>query len=164
MKTWTVRLLRSFGVLHIVFGLAGFALAIELLRRYSAAPIRPDDLRFEPAAYYTCTALNLIFVSVLVFAGILLLRADLRGVRLSNWLFATEIAYWLLTSTLGLFLTMSHRPTLSVLGLSMGAVGGIGNMGISPQILTGYPIIALVALNLLRKRLLQAGTLVKTAG
>jgi hypothetical protein len=37
--------------------------------------------------------------------------------------------------------------------MSLGATAGIGNMGTNLQLLTGYPLIALIALNLARRHL-----------
>jgi nitrate/nitrite transporter NarK len=48
---------------------------------------------------------------------------------------------------------MSSNVTAASIGMSLGATAGIGNMGTNLQSLTAYPLIALVALNIARRRL-----------
>ncbi len=153
MKNSAGKFVRVFGLLHAVYAVAGLTFALDSLHRYSRRPIRTDELYFEPHAFYVSVVLNLFFISLLAISGIFLWRMDRRGVRLSNWLFSLEVIYWVAGAGLTLLLSLSHKPVMNVLGKSIAAVEGIGNMGIAPQILTGYPIIALVALNLLNRKL-----------
>jgi len=99
--------------------------------------------------------MNLCFLGSLVLGGLLLLRTDRRGLRVCNFLFVAEVLYWIGTPLIGFYLTMSLTTRRWAAGVSSSVAGatGIGNMGLAPQILTGYPIIALVLLNLAFRRL-----------
>ena len=71
----------------------------------------------------------------------------------SNYVFSMEILFWVLSSLVELKLAMSGNATAVSIGMSLGAVEGIGNMGTNLQMLTAYPLIALIALNLARRHL-----------
>ena len=79
-------------------------------------------------------------------AGVLLLRMRMGGVTISNILFPTMIGYF--------FLPLLFYGT--AIGRSVVAVMTIGNVGIGFQLITAYPIAALVVLNLARQRLRRA--------
>jgi hypothetical protein len=61
--------------------------------------------------------------------------------------------FFVLSSLVALELNMSGNATAVSVGKSLAAVGGIGNMGTNLQFLTGYPLIALIAVNLARRHL-----------
>jgi hypothetical protein len=65
--------------------------------------------------------------------------------------FSLEILFWVATTVVGLALAMSHNRAAAEISDGMAAVGGIANMGTALQVLTGYPIIGLVVLNIVRK-------------
>jgi hypothetical protein len=72
----------------------------------------------------------------------------------SNYLFSVEILFWILDAIVSFKLLtsgISGNAAAASFGTSLGAVEGIGNMGTSLQLLTAYPAIALVALNLARR-------------
>jgi hypothetical protein len=92
------------------------------------------------------------FISTLIVAGVWLIRLFRRGVTLSNYLFTVEIAFWLTYSLFSLGLKM-HGGSAANLGMSMGAVAGVSGMATSAQLITGYPLIALVGLNIARRHL-----------
>jgi len=83
--------------------------------------------------------LSLLFVTGLLASGYLLFRLDRRGVTLSNWLCFCELGYWLAWTSVPM--NFAHTYGWST---SMVTVG---------QVITAYPILALVALNLARRHL-----------
>ena len=76
-----------------------------------------------------------------------------QGAVFSNYVFSLEILFFALSSLVALELGMSGNAAAVSVGMSLGAVGGIGNMGTNLQFLTGYPLIALIAVNLARRHL-----------
>jgi len=91
-------------------------------------------------------ATNSILLALLVFGGIRLWQLKTRGVVVCNGVFVAEILYFM---ALG-FLWNAASPSLS---MSVAAATGVGSMGLSPQLICGYPLVALVCLNLARLRL-----------
>lgn len=144
---WPKRVVQTFGVFHILFavfglylvlGLAGFFESLDEVfkRTGSSFPYRRE-------AYLLRTVICLTFLGAEGIAGLHLLRTRLRGVRISNVLFASMVVYFLFPWEL-------FGPTVD---RSMGATAGTGNVGITLQLVTGYPILALIALNVARRKL-----------
>ena len=59
--------------------------------------------------------------------------------------FAAEIGYWLIEVELGMTDVSWFRD--------IGGLGGLGNMGLAPQIVTAYPLIGLIILIFVRRSL-----------
>jgi cbb3-type cytochrome oxidase subunit 1 len=147
---WSAVVFRLFGTLHILFGAYGFYVVLLILVNIaSAGHFSLDDASapYATESFVVMTAINLIFIGVLLFAGIQLLQLRAEAVRISNWLFLCMIMYEAVLLLDSLFLDPG-----AALSMSISAAYGIGNMGIAPQVLTGYPIIALIALNLARRK------------
>jgi hypothetical protein len=96
-------------------------------------------------------AINALFLSAIFLAGYWLILIRRRGAVFSNYVFSMEIVFWVLSEVVSSELMMSANATAVAVGRSLGATAGIGNMGTALQILTGYPLIALIALNLARR-------------
>jgi hypothetical protein len=123
-----------------VYGL--YLLILTLYRFVVGFDYAPDpEIPYHIEAFFLRTGLNLLFLAAIIFAGIKLLLAREKGVQLSNKLFVLMILY---------FLEPFSRLLGPEFGISMGATAGTGNMGISPILLTGYPLIALIVLNVVR--------------
>jgi hypothetical protein len=96
-------------------------------------------------------AINALFLSAIFLAGYWLILIRRRGAIFSSYVFSMEILFWVLPGLISLGLAMSGNATAVSVGMSLGAVEGIGNMGTAIQVLTAYPLIFLVALNLARR-------------
>ncbi len=83
------------------------------------------------------SALNLAFVLALAVSGFLLLRTGAGAITFVNAVFVGEIVYFI----------ASLWPLRGPLGRSMWEAYGIANVAIMPQLIMGYPLIALIALN-----------------
>ena len=147
---WALNVLRGFGALDLLFVAFGLYLIASGLTAPGGFTRAPDpELPFLTEAYVLRTIINLVFLAVETVAGVLLLRGQLLGVSLSNVLFAAMMADFLI-------------PVWDLFGRgfasSIAAVGGTGNMGTAPQIITAYPLIALIGLNLARRKLKKATT------
>jgi hypothetical protein len=97
-------------------------------------------------AFWTLTTVNLVLLTLLIFGGIKLLQLRTLGVVVCNAVFAAEIVYFM---TLGI-LWRAVSPSVS---MSIAAATGVGSMGLSPQLICGYPLVALIFLNLARRQL-----------
>ena len=145
---WPTKVVKTFGLLHIIFavfglylvlGLAGFFVSLdEVFKRTDHA------LAYSREAYLLRTGVNLVFLGAEGIAGLRLLRTRLSGITISNVLFAAMIVYFLFP------IWDLFGPAFS---RSMGATAGTGDVGIAPQLITGYPVLALVVLNLARRKL-----------
>ncbi len=145
---WLPRIvLRTFGVLHLAFGALGFYLLFGAVAAYATNPDRVHDpeVPYKVEAFIVRTSINFVFLVLLFFAGLWLLKLRSQGVRLSNWLFVFKIIYFLAPP----FLFRGTGP----LAMSIAATGGTGEMGTTPMLITGYPILALIGLNISYKYL-----------
>ena len=142
-------LIRSFGIANWFCGLTGAYFLVDGLRRVNHFGRYP----YEARAYYFLVAINAVFLLAIFLTGYWLILIRRRGVVFSNYVFSMEILFWVLSSLISLKFAMSSNATAVSIGMSLGAVGGIGNMGTNLQFLTGYPLIALIALNLARRHL-----------
>ena len=63
--------------------------------------------------------------------------------RIVNAVFVGEVLY---------FLALGFLWSLLPVSSGVGAATGVGNMGLSPQLISGYPLVALIFLNLARRK------------
>lgn len=152
MRDWGRTLVRSFGIVNWIYGLEGLYFLVDgLWRIRHGGHFGPGA--YEKKAYYFLVTINAVFLLAIFLTGYLLILIRRRGVVFSNYLFSVEIMLWVLDAMVTVKLLMSGNATEVSLGQSLGAVQGIGNMGTGLQMLTAYPLIALVALNLARRHL-----------
>ncbi|MGA8071963.1 MAG: hypothetical protein WB995_00725 [Candidatus Acidiferrales bacterium] len=145
---WPALIFRVFGVGNLL--LAGVAACLTLL---AVGGLAMSTLRNTPDAPYflqvfaTMTAINLTFEIMLAIAGVRLWQKRPEGVAICNVLFPVEVLYFLGVTVLS-FPAFPKTSTMSLAGAT-----GIGNVSLVVQWITGYPIVALVVLNLVRRRL-----------
>ncbi len=146
ISQWPRKTLKVFGFLHIVFAAVGLYVVVATVGLYISTDsfTKPGEIAYLDEVFLVRSVINAIFLAAELVAGILLIRAELSGVRISNILFGTMIAY-ILVPLWDLF-----GPAIA---RSMAATFGTGNMGLSFHLITGYPIIALIGLNLARRKL-----------
>jgi hypothetical protein len=149
MRDWGRTIIRSFGIANWFYGLTGSYFLIDGFWRVH--DFRSNPYPYEAKAYYLYVAIDALFLSAIFLAGYWLILIRRRGVVFSNYVFSMEILFFVLSSFVAVELVMSGNATAVSVGMSLEAVGGIGNMGMAVQVLTGYPLIALVALNLARR-------------
>ncbi|MGA3168502.1 MAG: hypothetical protein ABSF14_20560 [Terriglobia bacterium] len=144
---WGHRVIRAFGALNILFAAVGVyavsGTAVSVFARLQDSADQP----YVREAYYIMTLVDLACLLALTVGGTYLWRLSRRGLVISNVVFVTEIAWFIGNVALALALGMSGGRW-GLLGGSIAAAGGIGAMGTAPQIITAYPVWALVALNL----------------
>ena len=145
MKTleWPAVTYRVFAISNILLVLIGllFMLPTTWSVRVGAVENVPPNSHFA-AWFWAMVFINLCFLALLLVAASHLLRLRPSGVTLCNAVFAAEIIYFLVTG----FLWFLPRSV----SMGVAAATGVGNMGISPQLISGYPLLALICLNLAR--------------
>jgi len=152
MRPWAARTIRAFAIVNVLLVISGFYfLGITVLRTYGMAPI-PDNPPYYAQAFYGKSLVNLLFLIALLAASRFLWRLERRGLLICNAVFILEILYFIGGEAIELALALAGGKA-RLIALSMGAAGGTGDMGIGPQLLTGYPIIALIVLNIAYRKL-----------
>jgi hypothetical protein len=152
-RSWPVVTIRVFAVLNLVMGLLGFALLLNSIGiRLTYSPW-PQDPPYLAQAYYVRSAINLLFVVLTLLGGIYLWGLRGGGWNLCKVLFISEIAYFFLNWFDYPLLLLAFGSKASLVSMALAASEGTGNMGTGPQTLTGYPVIALVALKIAYGRL-----------
>jgi hypothetical protein len=101
----------------------------------------PTQPHFD-AVFWTMVIINISFLAFLIFGSIRLFQLRAIGITICNIVFSAEIAYFVAISLLWF-------PSMAI-SMSVAGATGVGNMGIAPQLLCGYPFIALGCLNLAR--------------
>ena len=149
-SSWPASTTRAIGIMNMILGAVGCVLVVRgiliVLRSTSSEP-------FLTEVSFLRLGLNLVFLIVLILAGVFLVRFQRRGVLLTNIALGAEIAYLIFGSGLGLFLSLSQNQTFSLVGNALAATGGSGNIGLAPQLLLAYPLLALAALNIAFRKL-----------
>jgi hypothetical protein len=155
MKHWSKLAVRFVGALNLAYGLLGAVFLIDTLVRTGPRIRNSSDFPYERVVFDLQTTVNAVFLLGLLLAGYWLLRICRRGAILSNLVLSLEILYFLLSGGAGLFMLMSASPTAKSVALSMANPNG--DAGIALQIITLYPVIALVVLNIARWRMNRNG-------
>lgn len=152
---WAQRVVRTLGLVSLLVVAFGFPLCVTTAVRFPQRNVWDPQQPYLAQVFWTMTVINAVFLVALAVGSVLLMRTDRRGLRLCNLVFAAEILYWLASGVAPLYLGLAFKRSDWAIGMarSVGGATGIGNMGISLQILTAYPIIALVALNLAFRRI-----------
>jgi hypothetical protein len=144
---WPSFVLRRVGVANFIFASVGlFFLATSVFAIREKAVGNTPQQPYFLLAFWAMTTVNLVILTLLIFGGIKLLQLRTLGVLVCNAVFAVEITYFM---TLGI-LWRAVPPSVS---MSIAAATGVGSMGLSPQLICGYPLVALIFLNLPRRRL-----------
>jgi len=155
MKNWSKHVVRAVGALNLIYGVLGTALLLYDLLRYSFRIQNSVRFPYDRAFYELDTAINAVFLVALMLAGYWLLGLRRRGAVLSNFVYSLEIFYLLLSDVVTLATFTSASMKWRAIGNSM--AGEEGNMGIALQVITCYPVIALIVLNLARRRMNRDG-------
>ena len=136
---------RMFAVMNFVVVLVGAFLMATVIPSVVTGTLGntardPYFLRF----YWPMAAMNACFLAALVLGGICLLQLKNLGVTICNVVFVAEIVYFF-----GLAVLWSSAFPQAI-SMSAASATGVGDMGLSPQLICGYPLIALFGLNVAR--------------
>lgn len=149
---WPFFTLRAFAIANFIVAGLGLLFVAEAVYGVRAAALRnttetPDFI----FSFWVMTAINLCFLGFLVLGSVYLLKPRMLGVVVCNAVFITEILYFL---SGGMFFWGPAVP--KSISMSVAAATGIGNMGLAPQLISAYPLFALVGLNLARRAAVRA--------
>ncbi len=146
---WPSLVFRAFGAASVLLASFGAVFTIFDVITYGMGELKSDSADpYLLQVFWTMIAINLVFEIALAIAGIRLWQLRKQGLTICNALFLAEILYFLLA------LSMPQFPGVSGgLRLSITFAGYLANSGSVLQWITGFPLIALVALNLVRRRL-----------
>ncbi len=123
-----IYLVRGLGVANVVLGFVGVAFTcIDVVASYLHRSVLSRS-GFSFKLSLIGAAIDLGFVAGLFFAGYLLVKLDRRGMVLTNFILIAEVVYW--------FVSIG-TPSLK----------SFSNFGLTPQVLTAYPLFALPLLN-----------------
>ncbi|HEV2245538.1 MAG TPA: hypothetical protein VGW37_02695 [Terriglobia bacterium] len=147
MGVWRVRAIRALAIANGIFVLGGLYLLVDAIERnYEFGRLAPPE-PYYAQVFYARSLLNLGFLVGLAVASVGIWRLMPSGRRLCNAVLVGGVLYVVSMSVFEVT-TAFCGGTLELLGRALAASGGTGNMGIAPQVVTGYPVIALVILNL----------------
>jgi hypothetical protein len=149
MRRYSGVIVAVFGVANFLFAVRGGSFVYETVRNYHRATTRlsnpvPVTHNFV-VVFFTMTSINVVFLALLICAGVLLLRFRRSGITFCISVFAGELIYFLGEGPVG--------PIDSQWSQALAGAQGVGNMGLAPQIVTGYPLIGLIILILVRRSL-----------
>lgn len=140
------RVIQTIGILNILVTAAGVYVAstgaVPILARVHDSPATP----YVRELCYVMSLVDFCCLVALTVGGIYLVRLKRSGLRICNLVFVIEIAWFLATAVTGFTSAMSSGR-LALLGHSIAAASGIGSLGTAPQIITAYPVLALIFLN-----------------
>ncbi len=147
MKTleWPAVTYRVFAIgnfLAVLIGLL-FLLPTAWIVGFGAVENAPTNPHFA-TWFWALASINLCFLALLVVGGVHLFQLRPSGVTICNAVFVGEVIYFLV---IGFLWSALPRPV----AMGLAAATGVGSMGLSPQLISGYPLAALICLNLARR-------------
>ena len=139
MWPWTMRIFGGINILAAMFGIYYFALMIDI--HWGRWPGNPSH--FDWAVFVALSLLSTFLVVYLAYLGVRLIRQDAAALRGVCLIAVLEIAYFFADT----FVTWNLMPfsASKISGEISVAFWGIAEDPLAPQIVTGYPLIALVA-------------------
>jgi hypothetical protein len=146
---WPLFTLRAFAVANFIVVALGLLFLVDSVYGMRVALRNTTETPYFIASFWTMTAINVCFLSLLVLGGFYLLKPRMLGVAVCNAVFISEILYFF---SIGFFFWGLPRN----ISMGIAAATGIGNMGLSPQLVSAYPLFALGGLNLARRAAVRA--------
>jgi hypothetical protein len=130
---------------NVILGRLGLCLLAWTLLEFLRRKPHPAGLPYFIPSYYAMTTTSIAYLLLLVLAGFWLKSLQRKGYILSLFVFSAEIAYFLVIGVLGVALSGNPSQLGNAIDRSISGAYGIGNIGLAPQLITGYPLIALFA-------------------
>jgi len=152
MRPWAARTIRAFAIVNVLLVMFGLYFLVRTVLRVYTMGAHDDLLAYYAQAFYGRSIINLLFLLALLAGSAFLWRLQRRGLWICNIVFGGEILY-LFATDLFIVLSIFVGGKIALIGDSMAASAGTGDMGINAQVLTGYPIIALIVLNIAYRKL-----------
>lgn len=115
--------------------------ATRLLLSAQWVPAEPQKLPYIPSLLYTYTAVSCTFLLLLSVGGVLMLASRSAGIWISIVTYGSEILYYIITSLVLHHASYKGQPHLAN---RLWTTDTLGNIGLAPQEITLFPVIALV--------------------
>jgi len=159
MKAWPKRILRTIGVMDLVFAPFGLWMVVAGFSwREGFSLYHPDftssRVPYAAELYWGDVTLELFCLIFLTLTGLAVLRLQRRGLRMTNALFTFEIVRFLAEGTA--FYILAGHPGGNAELVAQMIVSASTVQGTTPQIITGFPVIALIATNIAYRELPHA--------
>jgi len=140
------------GALYIERAPSGLSILEKVARSNPVA--HAEGIAHLRLLFYVLTTVNILFLTALLVCSVLIWRCRPMGRRLSTIVFASEIVYWFCWFRVSEFVLLRWGGDAgdSLVG-SLATIDGLGNSGLATQFDIWYPVVALVALNLLYHQL-----------
>lgn len=152
MPSWPYKLIRTFAVLNMVFGVIGIGAVLSFLYGRLWLGRLPLASPYYAETYFFQSGINVLFTLAAIWVGPQLWQFRPRARTICNVLFCGEIAYFCGGVILFVIATVWDGE-LSVLSNAVESSGATGDVGIVLQLAIGYPLIALIGINLAYRRL-----------
>ena len=146
MKRWARILIRALSVANLLQAVVGLVVMGEGVFR-ATARFETTGRHYAVFPYRAMIVINLVFLLTLIVGSIYLWKLSRRGLHVCNVLFFSELGYWLLLQRLS-SASFGGGTTAESFRIALDEAAVMGNMGLWPQLLTLYPLIALLLLNL----------------
>jgi hypothetical protein len=145
MKLWIMQIV---GALNLVFGLIGGVYsATMLIGRWRILPGNHSGSAW--VVFLSLLAISSVLVGLLAYSGTRLLSRDESAIRITAFLFAVQLLYFLAYVTIFWLVIPVRNPAWAGLhGQFFGMIQG----PLAPQIITGYPVLGLIAMLLITRR------------
>jgi len=133
---------RVLAVVNLVEGLADIVFSAQAISLFYHHRSLFDQEHAVAWAVYCRLGLGILFSSGLIGSVPLLWRSRRSGIQMTVGILAAELLYFLAVTMMLTWNVLSTGP--HSFASVMSDTSGIGNIGIGVQLLTAYPIIALV--------------------
>jgi hypothetical protein len=142
-KNYIFRAVGAFNIFFAIIGLGALALqswAFSLFpSEVTGGPGEPVKLAFRIGQVS-----SIVLLPLLAYFGLQLIRLRAKLIKPCAFLFVAEMVYFLLIKL--------FWPWIFSRGMLIAIRGGLLNVGLGLQILTGYPLLALIALYVLYRK------------
>jgi hypothetical protein len=146
MKSWQKYVARAVGLSNFAMAMAGLLLMDGMPFR-AAAHFESKGEEYAVVPFYLMTFVTFLFLLALVVGGTYVWRLSRRGLILCNITFMAEICYWFVVYSLSIPPHLTTGSTGLNFREGIGVAGPIANLGMWPQVISLYPFLALVMLN-----------------
>jgi hypothetical protein len=140
-----MRVLSVVTLIEAVGGLFTVASTLPVIVGPLRALVLGNHARWERALYGMAAA-NLIFVSMLFICGVRIWKLDRRGLRLLAWTLSAEAVYFVTVILVPSLLYTWPGPQREPTRDTFAPFTAFGNMGLTLQAITAYPLLAAVLL------------------
>lgn len=147
MLTLSKGAVRTVAIANVLIAIIGLALSLTVTTAFLASEDQSSRRPFEKPVFLAMTAFNVLLSLALLSSGVIAWRVP-SALRLCKWVYILDVSYLGLLSILGAEFADAKSITLSNIGETIGAIFGLGNVGITAQLTFGLPCLGLLIVGL----------------